>query len=165
MNPAPPRRAIIVRAAGFFLAWMVLAGTAPADLAVGVVATGLATWASLALLPPRSHPVGLGAALRLALRFPGQSLLAGIDVARRAFDPALPLAPGVVVVPTGLPPGSTARDGFCALLSLQPGTLPLGGEGATLRLHCLDASQPVAAAVAAEEALYRAALNGGTPHG
>ncbi|MFK8249873.1 Na+/H+ antiporter subunit E [Ancylobacter terrae] len=165
MNPAPPSRTIVFRGAAFGLAWVAMAGTAPADLAIGLVAAGLATWASLTLIPPRAHPVGVGAALRLALRFPGQSLRAGIDVARRAFDPALPLAPGVVAIPTGLAPG-TARDGFCALLSLQPGTLPLGGEGATtLRLHCLDTHQPIAAAVAAEEALYRAACNDGTRRG
>ena len=119
-----------------------------------------ATWTSLRLLPPgrwRVSPLGLA---RLALRFPRQSVMAGVDVARRALDPRLPLRPGFVTYRRGLPPGP-ARDAFCALASLLPGTLPVGtNEDGTLLVHCLDVEQPVAAQLAAEEALFVRALGG-----
>jgi multicomponent Na+:H+ antiporter subunit E len=84
--------------------------------------------------------------------------LAGIDVARRAFDPRLPLRPGFVTVPTRLPPG-TPRDAFCAFASLQPGTLPVDtNEDGTLLVHCLDIGQPVAEQMVADEEGFARAL-------
>ena len=94
------------------------------------------------------------------LRFPRQSLIAGIDVARRALDPRLPLCPGFVTVSPRLPPG-TPRDAFYALASLMPGTLPADtNEDGTLLVHCLDTGQPVAAQIAADEELFAQALGG-----
>jgi multicomponent Na+:H+ antiporter subunit E len=64
--------------------------------------------------------------------------MAGVDVARRALDPRLPLRPGFVTYAPRLPPGG-ARDAFCALASLMPGTLPADtNEDGTLLVHCLD---------------------------
>jgi len=160
---APERRvgplsAALARAAGFLLLWLILAGFTPGDFPAAVVAVVAATWTSLRLLPPggaRLSPLGLA---RLALRFPGQSMLAGVDVARRAFDPRLPLRPGFVTFAPRLPPG-TARDAFTAYASLLPGTLPADtGDGGTLLIHCLDISQPVAAQLATEEAVFAGAL-------
>lgn len=150
--------AAIARATGFLAFWLMLCGTNPADLPAAAVAVAAATWTSLHLLPPggwRLSPLGFA---RLALRFPGQSILAGVDVAWRALHPGLPLRPGFVAVPLRLPPG-TARDAFCMMASLLPGTLPVGtGEDATLLVHCLDTAQPVAARLAAEEMLFLRAL-------
>ena len=87
--------------------------------------------------------------------------MAGVDVARRALDPRLPLRPGFVTYAPRLPPGS-ARDGFCALASLMPGTLPVGtNEDGTLLVHCLDIGQPAAAQLAAEEAVFMRAVRDG----
>ncbi|MBV8937520.1 MAG: Na+/H+ antiporter subunit E, partial [Alphaproteobacteria bacterium] len=102
-----PWRSVVLRVAGFFLLWVVLTGTYRTDLAAGLVAALAATWVSLRLLPPsigRVRPVALA---RLALRFLRQSVVAGVDVARRALDPRLPLRTGFVVYPVGLPPGPT----------------------------------------------------------
>lgn len=146
------------RAIGFFILWLMLSGADPADLPAGVVAAAAATWASLRLLPPgawRLSPIGLA---KLALRFPRQSAVAGVDVAWRAFRPRLPLQPGFVVFSPQLPPG-TARDAFCMLTSLLPGTLPTGlDESGALLVHCLDTGRPVAAQLATEEALFMRAL-------
>jgi multicomponent Na+:H+ antiporter subunit E len=157
--------AAFVRATGFLVLWLVLAGFNPADLPAAVVAVAGATWSSLRLLPPsgsRLSPFGIA---RLALRFPGQSLMAGIDVARHVFDPRLPLRPGIVTVPPRLPHGM-ARDAFCAFASLLPGTLPVDtNEDGTLLVHCLDIGQPVAAQMAADEEHFAQALGGWRDYG
>ena len=129
-------------------------GDKPDDLAAGAVATLAATWASLRLLPPgtrHARPAALG---MLALRFLRQSVVAGTDVAWRALDPKLPLRPGFVLYPVGLPPGA-ARNMFTTLTSLLPGTVPTGSEErGGIVIHCLDVEQPVAAQLAAEERLF-----------
>jgi multicomponent Na+:H+ antiporter subunit E len=96
----------------------------------------------------------LSAFARLVLRFLRQSVVAGVDVARRALDPRLPLHPGFVVYPVGLPRGP-ARHVFTTLMSLLPGTVPTGADARSqLLVHCLDSEQPVAAQLAAEEAVF-----------
>jgi multicomponent Na+:H+ antiporter subunit E len=144
------------RTVWFLLFWVTLAGFDPKDLWVGALAAGIATWTSLRLLPPgrwRFRPVALS---QLALRFLYQSVVAGMDVARRALGPRLPLRPGLVSYPVRFAPGA-ARNAFAALTSLLPGTVPAGEEGGQLIYHCLDVDQPVASGLAAEEsALMRA---------
>lgn len=148
----------MLRGLGFLALWVVLgAGTAPADLLVGALAAALATWASLRLLPPTDARLRPLALLRLAGFTLRASVLAGLDIARRVFDPRLPLAPGIVAVPLRTPPGA-ARDGFRLLSSLQPGTLPVGEDAqGRLLLHALDTALPVAAEAQAAEALFLAA--------
>ncbi len=134
--------------------WFILIGVSPINLIVGLPTAAVAVWVSLRLLPPGDRSLSYGALAGLLLRLPWQSLVAGIDIARRAFDPRMPLRTGFVVFPSRLPPGS-ARDAFCALMSLQPGTLPVGaGEKDDILFHCLDTAQPVAAQLAAEEARF-----------
>jgi multicomponent Na+:H+ antiporter subunit E len=90
----------------------------------------------------------------LALRFVRQSVVSGAEVAWRALNPRLQLRPGFAIYPLHLPPGG-ARSAFCALSSLLPGTLPTGtDENGALLVHCLDVDQPIAAILAAEEALF-----------
>jgi len=153
MNLAPSRPAV-VRAVGFFVLWIMLTGGNPADLGAGAVAALAATWASVRLLPPGTNRVRPVALTGLTLRFLRQSVVAGVDVARRALDPRLPLHLGFVVYPTGLPRGP-GRNMFTAVMSLLPGTVPTGSdEKGGLLIHCLDAEQPVAAQLAAEEEVF-----------
>jgi multicomponent Na+:H+ antiporter subunit E len=150
-------RASLARGAGFLAFWLILFGFSPVDLPVGALAAAAATWVSLRLLPPgpsRLRPVALA---RLALRFLWQSIIAGIDVARRALDPRLPLRPGFVAYPVRFPPG-TARNVFTTLTSLLPGTVPTGDENGQLVYHCLDLDQPVVSQLAAEEAALSRAI-------
>ncbi|WP_431302855.1 Na+/H+ antiporter subunit E [Sediminicoccus sp. BL-A-41-H5] len=149
------------RAARFALflgLWLVLAGGF-AGLGFGLLAAGLATWASAILMPGRMRLGDPLAALRLLGRTAAQTLLAGTDIARRAFDPRLPLRPGLVTHATALPEG-TPRDGFTALASLAPGALPAGVEGDVVMVHALDTRLPVARDLAATEALYARAGHG-----
>ncbi|QIB33651.1 Na+/H+ antiporter subunit E [Ancylobacter pratisalsi] len=167
----------VLRAASLYLLWIALAGVATAELVVGVPVVLLAVWASLRLLPPaRTHHGPSRAALRalamLVLRLPLQSLVAGIDVARRAISRPLRLQPGEVVCACALPragaprgdedmaPGAgIARGVFRVLLALQPGSLPVAErEDGALIVHCLDVTAPVADQLAHEEALFSAAI-------
>jgi multicomponent Na+:H+ antiporter subunit E len=153
----------IVRAAGLFVIWIVLAGYDTGDLIAGAVAAASAAWVSLHLFAPSAGGLRLSMLVRFALRFLYQSLIAGIDVARRALDPRLPLHCGFVLYPPVLPPGPR-RQAFISVMSLLPGTVPAGtGDGGRLLIHCLDVGQPVAAQLAAEEALF-ARLFGKTDH-
>ena len=63
--------------------------------------------------------------MRLGVRFLYQSIVAGVDVAWRAFDPRLPLRPGFVRYPVRFPPGTT-RNVFAMITSLMPGAVPAG---------------------------------------
>jgi multicomponent Na+:H+ antiporter subunit E len=154
---------MLARFAALLGLWLLLEGVDPAGLVCGVLAAALATWASLALLPPGPTPRP-GESLRLAANVLRATLAAGLDIARRTLDPRLPLHPGHVAVPLALPPGP-ARDGFRLLASLQPGTLPAGldAEGRLL-VHALDTALPVAAETQAAEALFAAAA-GQARHG
>jgi multicomponent Na+:H+ antiporter subunit E len=145
---APP---VLLRAAGFLALWMVLAGVTLADLPAAAVAVAAATWVSLILSPPRGPRISLPDLARLIGRFPGQSLLAGIDVARRAFHPRMPLNVDTILYAPRVPPGA-ARDAFVAYASLMPGTVQVpSGDGSQILIHCLDATQPVAQQMAEEE--------------
>jgi multicomponent Na+:H+ antiporter subunit E len=123
-----------------------------------LAATVAATWASLALMPPTGARPRLGALAALALHFFRGSVLAGFDVARRALGRNLDLNPGFIAAPLRAPRGD-ARNAFCALASLAPGSLPVGIDGDTLTLHCLDVSQPVARDLAAQETLFLRTLD------
>ena len=155
---APPDKTdLAARLAFFFALWLMIAGWSVKDLPVGLVAAGGATWISLALLPAkgfRPHPAALAALLGRFLR---GSVVAGVDVARRALSPRLDLAPGFIACPLTLPPGP-ARNAFCLHQSLQPGTLPTGADGGDLLVHGLDIRQPIAANLASDEALFKEAI-------
>ena len=143
---------------GFFMAvWLMIAGWKAEDFPVGVVAAVLALWISLLLLPPTALRPRLAPLAKLTLRFLSGSIVAGMDVARRALLPRLDLRPGFVAVPVTLPPGA-ARNAFLVYQSLQPGTSPTSAEGEVLQVHCLDTSQPIAASIVADEALFKRAI-------
>jgi len=96
----------------------------------------------------------------LALHYLRQSVVAGVQVAWLALNPRLPLRLGFVTYAVQLAPGA-ARNTFCTLSSLLPGTLPAGSdERGALIIHCLDISEPIAAQLNAEEALLVRTVGG-----
>ncbi|MEW6037135.1 MAG: Na+/H+ antiporter subunit E [Pseudomonadota bacterium] len=108
----------------------------------GLPMIAIAVAASLALMPVGARlwrPAGLVHFLGFFL---WHSLEGGIDVARRALHPRLPLAPVFVTYPLRL-----SEAGACVFLantiSLLPGTLSAELEGRLLRVHVLDRSLPV----------------------
>ncbi|HSI41634.1 MAG TPA: Na+/H+ antiporter subunit E [Xanthobacteraceae bacterium] len=155
---------VLLRWLSLFVVWIALAGTGGADLAAGALAAALAAWVSLMLVPATQHALSPFAACAFAGRLAWQSLRAGIEVARLALDPRAKLRPGLIEYPIELPPGGR-RDAFRALMSLQPGSLPVEIRGESLLLvHCLDTAMPVAEALAHEEARF-ARLLGGSGNG
>jgi multicomponent Na+:H+ antiporter subunit E len=158
-------RAFVVRALLYCSVWIVVDQSAKAsNLLVGVIASVVAAWVSVKLLPPATGRVRLVALLLLLPRFLWQSLVAGLDVARRAFSPRLDLQPGFIEYPTQLPPGS-ARSAFELIASLMPGSVPSDEREQAIEFHCLDLRQPVAEQLAAEERAYAKALLPGQRHG
>jgi multicomponent Na+:H+ antiporter subunit E len=147
------------RALGYFALWVVLIGIHPLDLAVGVPTAALAAWASVRLLAPGVPGLRIIPALALVPRFLWQSVVAGLDVARRALAPGVPLQPGFIAYPVGLPRGPL-RNWFAAITSLMPGTVPVADEPEAIEYHCLDVSQPVAAQLEAEQQAWSSALGG-----
>ena len=155
-----PLRSAAWRAGGFLALWLILSGADPGGLPAGVIAVMAATWNSLRLLPPSGLRLSRVATARLILRFLAQSVVAGMDVAWRALDPRLPLQPGFIAYPVRLARGA-ARNTFCTLSSLLPGTLPVRtDERDALVVHCLDTGEPIERQLGAEEALLTRAMGG-----
>ena len=148
----------LLRFGALLLLWVVIAGTDAVALPVGAAAAGLATWASLRLLPPaelwpRAEPLAM-----LLLRFPWQALRAGTEVAILALDPRRRPSPATVAWMPRLPPGD-ALDAFLAYASLLPGTLPAQADpDGTVLVHCLDTRQPVTEQLAQAEARFAGVL-------
>jgi multicomponent Na+:H+ antiporter subunit E len=151
---------ILGRSVGFLLLWIVLIGAAPGDLPLGVIAAGCATWASMELWPA-SGAISLSGLLRFAVRFVPQAVVAGVEVARFAFAPRITLQPGVVGYRPALSAGP-ARRALCAVMSLQPGKLPIATQAdGTLLIHCLEPRGAVQAEVADDEAAFCSVLRDG----
>lgn len=163
--PDSPRSTALWRGAAFFLLWMLLMqSTKPSDLAVGLLTSVGATWTSLRLMPPANGCVHFGKLLSLLPHFLWESVLAGVDVARRSLHPRMPLNPGLVSCPLSFPPGF-ARNTFATITSLLPGSVSAGEAEGELVYHCLDDTSPVVEQIWKEERLLARALVAGRRHG
>ena len=156
--------AALARAVAFYLLWLVLMQSAkPGDLIIGLLAALAATRVSLHLLAPASGCLRFGSMIALFPHFLWVSIAAGIDIARRVFDPRMPLQSGFIRCPLGFPPG-LARNTFSTFTSLMPGSVPVDESNEDLIYHCLDTSQPVVEQLWAEERLLAKALIAGRRH-
>ena len=163
--PASMLSTALWRGTAFFLLWMLLMQSLKrADLAMGVFACVGATWVSLRLLPPSSGCLNFGRLFALLPHFVWESVLAGVDVARRALHPGMPLRPGFVTCPLSFPPGFT-RNTFATITSLLPGSVAAGEVEGVLVYHCLDTTLPVVEQIWKEERLLARALVAGRHHG
>jgi multicomponent Na+:H+ antiporter subunit E len=119
--------------------WMLQTPREPAWVAGGVgVATGLVLHLALGgRSGARISPRGLAAFVPFFLL---QSFRGGIDVARRAFSPSLPLSPAFLHYPIRLQE-ETARVLFINTISLLPGTFSADLQGRALTVHLLSADQ------------------------
>ncbi len=121
----------------FSLLWWILTLGAIDSWLIGVPVVLLAVLASGWLLPPISW--SLPGVASFVPFFLWRSLYGGVDVARRALHPQLPISPGLFDYRWRLPPG-LPRVFMANTVSLLPGTLSaeLGKE--YLRVHVLDQS-------------------------
>lgn len=127
------------------LLWIVLTGSATDALPYGAVAVVVAAALSLRLYPADRPGVGAWRVAVFLPRFLVQSVLGGLDVARRAFDPRLPVGPGWVELPLASRQVE-ANVLLGGVVSMLPGTLAAGpgdgdgdgdGDGA-MALHVLN---------------------------
>lgn len=139
---------IVSRAVLFSLVWWILADGAAPSWWIGGPAVLLAVIASVALLPP--VPLVWYELLRFAPSFFMRSLLGGVDVARRAFHPGMPIAPDLIEYPLRLPPG-LPRVFMANTVSLLPGTLSAALDRSFLTVHVLDRRTGFLADLAAVE--------------
>lgn len=141
----------------FFGLWLAIAGWQAKDLPIGLATAVVATFVSLALIPPAGGRIRAAPFAMLALNFLQGSLFAGVDVARRSLSPALDLSPGFVTCDLRLREGAP-RDAFCAMASLQPGALPTGGNDGKIVVHALDVTQPIERNLVRDESLFAKAF-------
>lgn len=134
----------VLFAAGLAALWGVLNAGQPASWLVGAPVIALAVWTAAVLPAGRPLRMRPAAALRFALFFFYTGLVGAIEVARRAFHPALPLAPGLMTYRLRLPEGA-GRVLLADVTSLLPGTLSADLQGATLTIHALVAQPRVLA--------------------
>jgi len=151
---------VLIRFTIFLALWLLLDEGKLAGLVIGLPAAALTTWISLRLLSPSRVRLRPMAVLSLSWHFVWSSVVAGVDVAWRAFHPQLPLRTGFVTCECKIPAG-TRRDFFLSMSSLMPGSLPVEeGVDGRIVLHCLDTTQPLIAQMADNEARLARALGG-----
>ncbi len=138
----------LARAGAFALVWWALSGGVPSSWWIGAPAVLLAALASVALVPRVG--ASWSGVLRFVPFFAWRSLLGGVDVARRAFHPRLPIAPGLVEHALRLPPG-LPRVFMANTVSLLPGTLSAELADDVLTVHVLDREKDAGADLAAVE--------------
>ena len=122
--------------------WLALTGLT--DVFFGLVAVVLALAASIWLAPMQLTRFSLPGLARFLPFFVAQSVAGGLDVARRALDPALPLAIHDCPYRLTLLPAGQARTVFIGTVSLLPGTLARDLDGDTVWVHSI-AGDPTAA--------------------
>lgn len=133
-----------VHATVFAALWWALTGGAAGSWVVGAPVVAAATAASRGLWPRDTGWWSPWGAVRFAAFFLRESVRGGVDVARRAFDPAMPLQPALLTLRSRLPPGP-AQILLVDVMSLLPGTLSVDLDGQTVLLHVLDERAPIEA--------------------
>lgn len=133
----------------FVLLWGALAGSRPASWWLGVPLVVIASTLAIrqTAIVWKISPVAL---VRFLPFFLWKALTGGADVARRAFDPRLPIAPAFLTVRLRL--SGEAAVVLTSVISLSPGTLTVELEGNLATLHVVDATRPVERQVRETEA-------------
>jgi len=129
---------VLSRMVLFCIIWWIITDGALASWWIGVPAVLLALITSI-MLVPQTQLVWYEL-LRFLPMFLIRSLVGGVDVARRAFHPAMPISPELITYPLRLPPG-LPQVFMANTVSLLPGTLSAELGANSLRVHVLDGQQ------------------------
>jgi multicomponent Na+:H+ antiporter subunit E len=130
-------KAFVVRAMGLSVLWWIISEGVREDWILPILTVLVAAGGSLCLWQPGAWRWRLGGLLRFIPYFLSQSFLGGIDVARRAMLPSMPLRPGMVEARLRnehIP----ARVFIAWIISLLPGTVVAGMTGDQITIHSLD---------------------------
>lgn len=160
-NPQPRWRRFASNFVALMLIWLILTDFRLDALVFGIPAVFAGS--ALVFLTPstprwRLSPYGAGG---FVIWFAIQSVRGAVDVAWRAFSPALPLQPGFGCYSPALPEGAP-RILFVNTITLLPGTLSAEISGSDVIVHMLDKSADLQADLRALE-LRVAALFGLSP--
>jgi multicomponent Na+:H+ antiporter subunit E len=126
----------------FALVWLLLVGTDPLSWLVGVPSVLLATVAAArlsTLVGADPRPLRL---LAFVPFFVWESILGGLDVARRVLGPRLLIDPVLVTYRPRLQ-DAAARVVFLDSISLLPGTLSADFRDDLAYVHALDGAAPI----------------------
>ncbi len=127
--------AVVSRLLLMSVIWWALTDGSAESWWIGVPAVACATIVSVVLVPT----TGLvwWEVLRFIPFFLWYSLKGGVDVARRALHPRMPIMPEIIEYPLRLPHG-LPQVMLMNAISLLPGTLSVDFEGRMLKIHVLD---------------------------
>ncbi len=121
-----------------------------------IVGTLVAAAASLLLRPkpgrvnPRRFPAAAWAAIRYLAIMVADIISSGLAVARIVLNPALPIRPGIIAIPSGCK-SELATALSAHALSITPGELVIGiSPQGVMYTHCLDATHAAEYAAAAQ---------------
>ena len=135
---------VLTRLTLFALLWLVLAGTDPLSWIIGVPAVLFAAYAATrlsTLVGADPKPLQL---LAFGPFFVWESILGGIDVARRVLGPRLRIDPALVSYRPRLR-DPAAQVVFLDTISLLPGTLSADFRAGVAEVHALDGDASVVA--------------------
>lgn len=119
----------------FAALWWTLTGGVADSWLIGAPVVLACSWLSLVLW--KDTPFSPSGLARFLPWFAYQSLVGATDVALRAFNPALPLHPGLVRHQLRLPSGAS-RVTLANVVSMLPGTLSADLVGEELVIHTLE---------------------------
>jgi multicomponent Na+:H+ antiporter subunit E len=128
--------------------WLVyLALTANLEWSNLILGLLIATGLTLLLRPPRGSfklrrlPGALLALVRYMFLVVRDAIKSGLVAARLVLDPALPVKPGIIAIPSGCD-SELATALSAHAITLAPGEMVVEiGEGGVMYTHTLDASQ------------------------
>ena len=138
----------IYRGVLFLLIWWILTDGVASSWWIGLPAVILAVTASRVLVAPAAFL--WFELLKFVPFFFWHSLLGGVDVARRVFQPKMPIAPDLIEYPLRLPPG-LSQVIMSNTVSLLPGTLIAELDRNVLKVHLLNRSKDSLAELEAVE--------------
>ncbi|MFH1217424.1 MAG: Na+/H+ antiporter subunit E [Pseudomonadota bacterium] len=130
----------------FLLLWYALAGDKAQSWIIGLPVILLATFFSLLFASPCTYSISPFGFILFIPFFLKLSFLGGCDVMRRAFDPRMPMNPGLVIYNISLPQGPP-QVLLVNCISLLPGTISADLQRQRVTIHSIDKDIPVWASI------------------
>ncbi len=133
-------RSATSRFIAMMILWLILVEGDRYNVWFGMAIAAGAALVSLLFIPKITfHPLAL---IGFVPFFLHKSIIGGIDVAKRAFDPRMPIDPGFAEFPLSIS-SERGRVFIANTMSLLPGTVSVEVLERSLRLHLLDRTLPV----------------------
>lgn len=120
----------------FAALWWLLSDGEHGSWLIGVPAVLAASWSAQALNPAHRWTISAWGLVRFFPFFLWESLIGGLDVARRTLAPKLRVQPGFTIYRTSLQQHG-ARVFFANCVCLLPGTLAADLKGDQINIHML----------------------------